>query len=233
MRLRLSTWAFAVAMAAGLVAGSPRRVAAQVPADSSSHLASAHAACRDPHAQRLCRDYFLLELTGTVRMAGSSSNDASCLPVSGSACAQKPLPAYLAWDLGWMRNITASRAIGASFQIGGTEQGVRMAARARQRTWLSPNLAFDAAAGPLMMQLQPNGGTAGVQQTWGATADVGLGRARLGLLTLGVDLARQRGRTVCAFQGGLRLESRGVVFGSAIVGAAALALAAALSDVHY
>ena len=133
------------------------------------------------------------------------------------------LRSWFAWDLGWMQNTSRATSRGGSLSIGGSADGTRIAAKAKQRWWLDHDLVFDASAGPLVTAFQ-QGGVAGQVMSMGATADVGFGRARLGLVTLSADAARQGGRTQLALHGGVRTESRGVVIVSlaAIVGTVAL-----------
>lgn len=151
---------------------------------SVAEAAAVHATCRDPHPAPPCARYFLFEMTGTVRIGGTQTEAPGCL----SVCTRPALPAWLAWDAGWMRNAGTSRAYGGSVQVGGSEEGVRIALKARHRSWLAHDRVVDAAAGPLMTQLQAGGGDAGISQTYGATADIGVGFARLSTRPMMTDL---------------------------------------------
>jgi len=166
-----------------------------------------HAVCRDPHPAPTCGSCFLFEYMGALRLAGTE--------VTRSATDHDALRSWFAWDVGAMKNRTASTSLGASLGIGGSADGVRIALRARRRQWLDHDMVFDVGAGPLMTMFQ-RGGAEGEVATYGATADVGAGRARLGLITLSADVARQRGTTQFATHLGARTESRGVVIVSII-----------------
>jgi len=166
-----------------------------------------HAFCRDPYPAPTCRSYLLFEYMGALRVAGTE--------VDRIGSDRDALRSWFAWDIGAMRNRSPSVSLGASLGIGGSADGVRVALRARRRQWLGHDMVFDLGAGPLMTNLQ-QGGSEGETPTWGATADAGIGRARVGLVTLGADVARQRGRMQLATHVGARTESRGAVAVSVI-----------------
>lgn len=182
-----------------------------------------HATCRDPHPAPTCGSYFLFEYMGAVRLAGTQ--------ITTTREKRDALGSWFAWDVGWMKNQSPAKSLGASLSIGGSADGTRIALKARRRQWLDRNLVLDASAGPMVTALQ-NGGVEGQSSTFGATADVGFGRARLGLLTMSADVAQQRGRTHLAVHAGARTESRGVVVVSiaAILGGLAVLTALGGSD---
>jgi len=70
----------------------------------------------------------------------------------------------------------------------------------------------------------------GNRPSYGATADLGIGRARVGLATVGVDIAKQAGANRLGVHAGGRLESRAVGFLSIIAAAGGLIVMAALSS---
>jgi hypothetical protein len=166
----------------------------------------------------------LFEYMGAVRMAGTR--------VTTATETRDALRSWFAWDLGWMQNTSRSTSRGGSLEIGGSADGTRIAAKAKQRWWLDHDLVVDASAGPLLTAFQ-RGGIEGQVTSMGATGDVGIGRARLGLLTLSADAARQGDRMQLALHGGVRTESRGAVIVSigAIVGT--IVLLAALGSGGY
>ena len=180
-----------------------------------------HATCRDPHPAPVCGAYFLFEYNGGLRLAGTT--------VTTAGITKDALRSWFAWDIGWMRNVSPTRAIGVAAAIGGSADGTRLAVRLKHRSWLQHDMVVDASTGPLMTMLEREG-LAGQVPTAGWTGDVGVGRARIGLVTLGADVARQTGRIQFATHAGVRAESRAAALVSlgAVVGM--IALIAALSD---
>jgi hypothetical protein len=189
-------------------------VGAFVAARAGAQDSVAHATCRDPHPRPVCGSYFLFEYMGALRAAGTQ--------VTTTVETRDALPSWFAWDVGWMANRSASTTLGASLGIGGNADGTRVSLKARQRRWLDHNLVFDAGAGPLVAAVQ-NNGVEGQTATYGATADVGFGRARVGLVTLSADVARQRGEMQFATHVGVRTESRGAAIVSAVAAFGVLA----------
>jgi hypothetical protein len=174
----------AVLVLADLLAG---RVSAQEP----------RSGCRDPHPLPTCRSYLLFEIVGAKRIQGTRISPAGCDPRFGQ-CDQLVFPGYLAWDIGWMTNRTITRSIGASVQIGGGGEGLRLALRARHRHWIGDSLVVDGGFGPLA---SPS------KDTYGVTGEIGVGRAQRGTIVLGFDAARPKGQFATALHGGVRLES--------------------------
>jgi len=180
-----------------------------------------HATCRDPHPAPLCGGYFLFEYNAAARIAGTQVTDA--------IKTRDALPSWFTWDVGWMKNRSPSRSLGASVAIGASYDGTRIALLARHRSWLSHDMVVDASAGPLMAMIQ-NGGQEGMTSSYGATAAAGFGRARLGLLTVGMDVARQRGAMQLATHVGVRTESRGAALVSVVAAVGGLIVMAALGS---
>lgn len=194
-------------------------VGAQAPPDSARQPVPAHARCRDPHRFPVCGSYLLFEYSASQRIAGTRT------PRPGGD--RVDLPRYVAWDIGWMKNVRPTRSLGVSLQMGGSGDGNRVALRARRRTWMASRYVLDVGAGPLMAQQQGELDQ-GVQETYGAMVDVGVGIARVGVATLGFNAARQSGHNASSIHLGGRLESAGVVVATVIGIAGALLLAAAL-----
>lgn len=204
----------------------PRGLPGQ-PADSSP---VAHARCRDAHPRPACGSYFLFEFAAAGRVAGTIS-ERTC-PIQTVDCSRPALPSFFGWDIGWMRNPEAARSFGASVQIGGSEEGTRIALRARHRSWLRDDFVADVSAGPLMRQVTGRN-QEGTSETYGATADLGIGRARLGVVTVGADVARQFGRTELAAHAGGRVESAGVAIVSALAAIGGIVVLSALGGADY
>lgn len=179
-----------------------------------------HAKCRDPHPAPVCGSYFLFEFNAGGNVGGTTFTP----PFLG---AKRALPSWFGWDVGWMRNVSANSTLGGALEIGGNEQGTRLALRAKHRRWLAHHMVFDASAGALMAQRQTGDG---VIPTYGLTADVGFGRARVLLGTVGVDMARQQGAMQFGTHIGGRTESRGVALLSMAAAIGGLIAVAALSD---
>ena len=196
-------------------------ISAIVASTAGAQDSIAHRTCRDPHPAPVCGGYFLFEYNAAARVAGTQVTDA--------IRTRDALRSWFTWDVGWMSNRSPSRSLGASVAIGGSADGARVALLARHRSWLSRDVVVDASAGPLMAMIQ-NGGQEGMTETHGATAAVGVGRARIGLLTVGMDVARQRGATQRAMHVGLRTESRGAALVSAVAAIGGLIVIAGLSS---
>ena len=179
-----------------------------------------HAKCRDPHPAPVCGGYFLFEFNAGGNVGGTTFTP----PFWG---AKRALPSWFGWDVGWMRNLSPTTTLGGAFEIGGNEQGTRLALRAKHRRWLAGHMVFDASAGALMAQRQTGDG---VIPTYGATADVGFGRARVLVGTVGVDIARQQGEMEFGAHIGGRAESRGVALISIMAAIGGLLVVAVLSD---
>ena len=178
-----------------------------------------HRRCRDPHPAPVCAGYLLLEYNAGMRMAGTT--------VRTTYGREDALDSWFAWDVGWMKNWAPRSSIGNAFEIGGSSDGVRLALRGKTRRWLSHEFAVDASAGPLMTQFQTGDG---VRPTYGLTADVGVGRARLVFLTIGVDVAQQTSVMQVGMHAGGRAESRGAALISAIAAIGGLLVMAAFRD---
>ena len=131
----------------------------------------------------------------------------------------RPVKAFIssvAFEVGTMRNVSRSSALGSTLVLGADQDGVRYGgAKLRYRRWLNPNgLALDVAGGVAFGSLRGLGRSAIV------TSDVSLNFADNGALLTRVELAHARGRTQSALSGGGRVGSQpGLILG----GLAALA----------
>jgi hypothetical protein len=181
-----------------------------------------HERCRDPHRAPICASYLLFEFNAGGNVAGTEFVQ--------SFQTKRALPSWFGWDVGWMKNISPRSTLGAAVEIGGSEAGTRLALRAKHRRWLKNDMVFDASAGPLMAQRQTGDG---VVPTYGGTADIGFGRARVLVGTVNIDVARQQGTTALGVHLGGRTESRGVAVVSIAAAIGGLIVAAALSDGLY
>jgi hypothetical protein len=141
-----------------------------------------HARCRDPHPAPVCGSYFLFEFNAAGNVGGTTFTRPLWEP-------KVALPSWFGWDVGWMKNVSRTTSLGGALELGGNEQGTRLALRGKHRRWLAHQMVFDASAGALMAQRQTG---AGVIPTYGATADVGFGRARVLVGTVGVDVPASR-----------------------------------------
>ena len=216
----------ALCCCAGLAA--PARVKAQSSPTQSIHAQPTTAFCFSSTSLPSCGSYLVFEMTGGFRLTGTtrlySTNPAYA--ACGPGCRINDLPSYLAWDIGWMKNRSSNSAVGASLQVGGSEDGARLALRARSRFFLPHNGVFDVAAGPLAVRI---GNTAEPREAYGATGDVALGIRRVGTAFVGADVTNDRSRIAAALHGGVRLESWPAVAGTALATAGAIMTAVALS----
>jgi hypothetical protein len=203
---------------------SARRITALCLALTIGAVASAqdsvqHAACRDPHPAPVCGSYLVFEYMGGGRLLGTR--------VTTLAETRDALRSWFAVDIGVMRSASPTSSMGASFGIGGSADGSRVSVRLRRRQWLDRNLVFDLSGGPLVLASKTRGPESS-STSLGATADAGFGRARLGLVTLGADVAQQAGKTQMAMHAGARVESRGALVVTAATILAAIGLIAAI-----
>lgn len=166
------------------------------------------ATCRDPHPAPVCGGYFIFEYNGALRIAGN------WVDLEGSRT--KALPSWAGVDVGRMWNRSPSTSLGGALEIGPSGDGNRIALRAKRREWLAKDMVLDLSGGPLIAQLETTGTPDGIIYTYGATGDIGFGRARVGLITIGSDVARQRGQFAFGTHMGARLESRGSVVATAV-----------------
>jgi hypothetical protein len=178
--------------------------------------ASPPPSCRDAHRFPVCGSYFLFEIIGTDRLAGTKTLQPGCPPTSTSrACLRRDFQSYLAADIGRMHSTDGTHASGVSVQLGGSDDGGRVAFRARRRWWVSDRTVIDGGIGPLAAQ-QRDGSTAGSRWVYGATAQLGVGRSRIGVVTGGMDVASSR----ASVHAGLAVESQGMILaGLGILGA--------------
>src|SRR3954467_5370537 len=91
---------------------------------SAQSVTPQHRFCRDPHRLEKCGSYLLLELSFDARVAGTDFVPVGC---TIDYCHQKLLQDFIAADIGIMKNLDDTQSAGASFEIGGSDDGVRMA----------------------------------------------------------------------------------------------------------
>ncbi len=120
----------------------------------------------------------------------------------------------LTFEVGAMRNRSATTAIGAtamaSFGTGGS-----LAVKGRYRRWLStPGLSLDLGAGPALIGRAYSRTGA---NTPGLTADVALTARDFGAVVARVDLQRTDGKTASALYGGVRLGSQPALVASGVL----------------
>jgi hypothetical protein len=184
---------------------------------------AAHPRCRDQHPAPVCASYFLFEFNAASRTGGTKV----VMPFGRK---DNALDSWVGWDVGWMVNRTPTTSLGGALEIGGSSDGVRVAIRGKARRWLQHRFVADASLGPLMSQFQTGDGE---RPTFGLTADVGLGRARLGLVTIGADMAMQNGSMQFANHIGGRAESTGAVIISAVAAVGGFLVLAGFGGVDY
>jgi len=196
--------------------------------DSSRSTAAprvARALCFRGQPLSTCRRYVVFEFTAAGRVAGTTHAPPSCT----IDCRRPDLGGYLAWDIGEMKNVDSTHALGASAHVGGADPGgVRLALEARGRIWLPHRMTFDAAAGPLMAQQDP-GDVSGVRNRFGVTANAAVGVADLVSVMGGVDAISGVGHVASAAYVGGRLGAQAGVLGSLVVGVLAIGVVVALS----
>ena len=229
--MRRRTLAMLIFGASSLTA-QPMSLWAQQPAAATNTGPQPTGFCYSSNPLPACRTYLIFEMTGAVRLAGTTRPYATgplyagCV---GPGCRSEDLPSYLAWDLGMMRSVDSRYALGGSLQVGGSEDGVRLAVRARSRLFLSRNSVLDLAAGPLAVRI---GNAAQPRETYGLTADGALGIRRIGTVVLGTDVTNDHGRMATAMHAGVRLESMPAVVASALVAAGGIMTLVALSHAN-
>jgi hypothetical protein len=189
----------------------------------SAQDGSSHRRCRDPHPAPVCASYFLFEFNAASRTGGTKVS----LPFG---LKDNALDSWVAWDAGWMVNRTPVTSVGGALEVGGSSDGLRVALRGKARRWLQHTLVADASVGPLMTQFQTGDGE---KPTFGLTADVGFGRARLGLVTVGADMAMQNGSMQFANHIGGRAESTGAVIISVAAAIGGFLVLAGFGGVDY
>lgn len=201
----------------------------QLPGQSDS-ARPPKANCFRPQPASACRAYFVFELTGATRLAGTIRPHEGATP-PGS---YRDLREYLAFDLGRMVNRPDGHAIGLSLQAGGHENGgTRFALKARRRDWHAHGFSTDFAVGPLLAQQQSALPNQGVVQGFGLTGETALGNRGLASVVLSGDALRVQGRTAAALHAGARLESFPALGGTAILAIGVVALIVALSHLQY
>lgn len=205
------------------------RVAAQQPPKATGDVRQGSGFCYASRPSPECASYLIFEITGAVRLAGTTRLYApTAVPYVGCTvgCAIEDQPGYIAWDLGYMKNKSSRYALGGSLQVGGNEDGVRLALRARSRLFVSRYGVVDLAAGPLAQRI---GRAAEPREAYGGTADVTLGVRRVGGLMIGTDILNDRNRIASAVHGGMRLESWPGAAATALVAVGGILTVVALS----
>jgi hypothetical protein len=169
-----------------------------------------------------CRSFWIFEVTGARRAVGTSHVDRYGVKT-------QDLTEWVAWDLGYMRNRDNVHALGGSVSIGGSGGGTRLAARLRQRTWLTRDFTLDLSAGPLTAQ-QQSADLSGTKQGFGVTGEVTLGAKDLVGVTVAGDVIKIQDRTASALYVGGKVGSWGAVGASAAALLGVLALIAAFRN---
>ena len=106
-------------------------------------------------------------------------------------------------EIGMMRNLGLSSALGATVSIGGDGHGLRIGARGRYRRWLSASgRSLDISSGIIAGSLPRTSLTAIL------STDVALNLSDYGALVAGIDLAHTSGQPRAALFGGARLGSK-------------------------
>jgi hypothetical protein len=112
------------------------------PRDSTTHSRPARGTCFRGRPQSECGSFFLTEWTWALRIGGRGPRSPEV----------KPGNSYWTWQVGWMRNVGRSSAIGGSLflgleddRVGGAET---IGVKARFRRWLGPKAAVEVGAGP-------------------------------------------------------------------------------------
>ena len=95
--------------------------------------------CFRGRPQLECRAFFVTEWGWALRF--------------GDQTRQYGHNSYWTWQLGWMRNVGARTALGASLFLGAEtdrfdQSGLTLGVKARYRHWLKPKVALEVGAGP-------------------------------------------------------------------------------------
>lgn len=156
-------------------------------------------ACYQPRPMPVCRSYWVTEFGGAWYSA----------PPSGGRTPDRRR-FVVTWEVGYMRNRSASDAVGATVFLTSNDQFMRSGVRARFRRWMADGVAADIA--PSLILLQANDDLE-VHPTLGASLQGGVSLGRWVGLTSEIEATR----------GGLRLMS-GLRLGSYAGAATGLAL---------
>jgi hypothetical protein len=226
MRSRLANWLVWLFL---VPTTGPTRLVAQAPSGTVSSPAVAPSSpgfCYRPQRLPRCDSYLVFELTGTRRLGGTHSFR-DCPPPT--SCPEEDLKPYLAWDIGWMTNRDSTHSQGVSFEVGGSEEGTRLALRARRRLWLQHQVVMDLGAGPLMSQYQAFDRT-GTKPSYGLTGEAGVGIARIGVLAVSADVTKRPNHAAVGLHAGARTEGLPAGFASLVVSVLSVALVLALRE---
>jgi hypothetical protein len=167
-----------------------------------------------------CRAFALTELTGALRVAGTSYTDRL-------GVRSRDLSEWFSLGIGYMRNRDSVHAIGMLFEAGGSDGGNRFTATLRRRTWLTTHVSSDFSAGPLIAQ-QRSSDVSGTATGYGITAQAAIGAGDLVGLLVSADAIHVQNRNATALHIGARLGSYAAIGASAATLAATFALLSVL-----
>ncbi len=238
-RSRLHPRAFILALVPALlaIAGS-RAVHAQTGMSSDTRSIANPSASFAPAAQTRapfcfrgralprCRAFLLTEV-GYYQRAVSTEQ---LYPDSERSRSIPELDSHLSWDVGYMKNLDRSKAVGGTVMLGTGDAGIRAAAKARHRWWISNDLAggdgtVDLSLGVLSAGLRspgtapadnPGTGFSYVTRGVGLTGEATLGYGDYIGVSVRAEVLRANGRTATAAFGGVRLGSYPAVAASTI-----------------
>jgi len=88
-----------------------------------------------------CRSFLLTELSYSHRFDAQPNNSYS----SSSA------NYYFTWEIGWMKNLKGSSALGATLFLGADDDGARFGLKTRYRRWLNRTTSLDLSPGILLL----------------------------------------------------------------------------------
>lgn len=74
--------------------------------------------------------------------------------IGGAESSETESGAMLAWELGWMRNISKRWALGATLFYNGTNDHAQFGFKPRARYWLGEELSLDMALGPVLRNFE-------------------------------------------------------------------------------
>lgn len=156
-----------------------------------------------------CNGFLLLEIGGSGRVLPSHQ------PAGNSAVAEDGGNIGM-FAIGMMRNRPDRTAIGGALELGwGEWPRKRYAIEFRRRKWLNNWVAFDAAAGPLMINTVNSESAFGGSVNYGLTSHAGLVLGDFATVTTGLDFVRSNRNQVTLTAGG-RLGSWGTLSAAAL-----------------
>src|SRR5690242_18376784 len=183
-RARIEYTKLAVAVGAAVALLAPKPSAAQAGA-----APTASRRCWRGEPLPRCHRFWITEISAEYAFVSTTAHyDVVTLgsPVHSEA---PDVSQRVVWTLGPMINISATRAVGATFSGGFLKQGSRFALEGRHRTWLSDrSSAVDLSPGAVRMSVPFTGAA------YGLTMGGYLGRRDLAHLSLHGDLLVDGGR---------------------------------------